>query len=56
MEYPEVNNGDNTFIKDLDYGTEYIFSKAADDTKLGRAVHAPSSYTTIQKNLDRFEK
>ena len=46
----------NLLINDLDNGMEYILSKFANDTKLGRVSDTPEGHAAIQRDFERLEK
>lgn len=54
--YPQGLILSDTFINDMDTGTEDALSKFADDTKLGGVVGRPEGCATIQGDPDRLEK
>jgi len=45
----------NTFVCDLNEGTECILSWLADRTKLGGVADTPECFTAIQHDLARLE-
>lgn len=44
----------NTFVSDMDSGTEHTLSRFADDTKLQGAVNTLQGRDVIQRDLDRW--
>jgi len=44
------------FMNDLNNTEEHIFSKSADDTKLGGLADTPEDCEAIQRDLDRLER
>lgn len=46
----------NIFINDLEAGVEYIFSKFADNTKLGGAANSLEGQEILQRDFDTLEQ